>query len=158
MPPSRLPWIRMLSHAMAAASQSEIRCSDRGAVEVLGRRGQRQAALLEAIEPRRSVERAVNVLLDQHDGRSLGGDGAEALIDVADDDWGEAERQLVAEKKPRIGHEGAADRRHLLLPARQRRRRQVAQVAQAREQLIDASQGPRAFALAVAAEQQVLLD
>ena len=43
-------------------------------------------------------------------------------------------------------------------PPDKRRRRQVAQFTQAREQLIDARQIPRPFALAMAAEQQVFFD
>ena len=68
--------MKMLSHCIAApALQSEIGRGDRGAVEILGRRGQREPAFLEAIEARRGVERAVDVLLDEHDRRALGGDG-----------------------------------------------------------------------------------
>src|SRR5580700_5318912 len=152
MPPSRLPWMRMLSHSIAAASKTEIRCRDRGAIEIPGRRAERQAALLKTIEAYRSVERAIDVLLDQHNGDAFGGDGAEALIDVADDDRRQAQRELIAQQEPRVGHQGAADRRHLLLAAGQSRRRQVAQFAQAREQFIDAPQIPRPFALAMAAE------
>ena len=44
-----------------------------------------------------------------------------ARVDVADDDRREAEADLVAEQKPRIGHQRAADRGHLLLAAGQRR-------------------------------------
>src|SRR5580704_4654825 len=106
--------MRMLSHSIAGALQSEIRGRDRGAVEILVRRSERHAALLETIEVHRSVERAIDVLLDQHDGGAFGGDGAKTLIDVADDDWRQAEREFIAKQEPRIGHQGATDRRHLL--------------------------------------------
>src|ERR1700692_121198 len=98
MPPSRLPWMMMLSHSIAAALQTEISRSDRGAIEILGRRAQRQAPLLKAVEARRRVERAIDVLLDQHDGGAFGSDGAEALINVADDDRRQPQRQLVAKQ------------------------------------------------------------
>ena len=37
-------------------------------------RGERDPAFLEAIEPRRGVERAIDVLLDDDERRALGGD------------------------------------------------------------------------------------
>ena len=117
-----------------------------------------KTAFLKAIKTRRGVERPVDVLLDQNDRRALSRDGVEALIDVANDDRRQSERQLVAQQQPRIGHQAAADRRHLLLPARQRRRGQVAQFMQARKQLVDALEIPRPGALAVGAEQKILLD
>src|ERR1700728_5361406 len=107
--------MRMLSHSSAAALQTEIRGRYGGAIEILGQRAERQAALLEAIETCRGVKRAIDILLDQYDGGAFRGDGAEALVDVADDDRRQAKRQLVAQKQPRIGQQGAADRHHLLL-------------------------------------------
>ena len=68
-------------------------------------------------------------------------------IDVADDDRGEAEADLVAEEKARVGHEGAADRR--TSAAGRRRacvRRQVAPLGEDREELVDAVERPRAAA------------
>ena len=63
----------------------------------------------------------------------------EAIVDVADDDRRQPERQLIAQQKPRVGHQRPADRRHLLLSARQIRRRQMTQFAQSWKQIVDAS-------------------
>src|ERR1700733_6424615 len=104
MPPSRLPWMRMLSHSIAVALQTEIRGRDRGAIEILGRCAQRQATLLKTVEAHRSVERAVDVLLDHDDGDAFSSDDAKALIDVADDDRSQPEGELIAKQQPRIGH------------------------------------------------------
>ena len=55
------------------------------------------------------------------------------VVDVADDDRREAEAELVAEQQPRVGHQRAADRDHLLLAAGERRRRRVAPLGEHRE-------------------------
>ena len=119
---------------------------------------ERDAALLEAIEARGRVERAVDVLLDDDERRALAADGAEPRIDVADDDRRQAERQLVAQQEARVRHQRAADRRHLLLPARERRGRHGAALGQHGKELVDAGERPRAAAAAIAADQQILLD
>src|SRR5271165_3724599 len=97
MPPSRLPWMKVLSHSIfATALYSEVGRGDRRAVEALGWRGQCKPALLKAIEPRRCIERPVDVLFDQHDRRAFGRNFPEAIVDVADDDRRQPERQLIA--------------------------------------------------------------
>src|SRR5271170_2964278 len=150
--------MKVLSHSISAtALYSEVCRADCRAVEALGRRGQCEPALLKTIETRRSIERPVDVLLDEYDGGAFGGDFPEAIVDVADDDRCQPQRKLVAQQKPRVGHQCPPDRRHLLLSARQIRRRKMTQFSQPREQVVDAFQVPRARALGVAAEEQVFL-
>ena len=86
------------------------------------------------------------------------GDRVEAGIDVADDDRRQAERQLVAQEETRIGHQRTADRRHLLLAAREQGRRRRAPLAEHREQFVDARESPGPGPAAIGAELQVLLD
>ena len=69
-----------------------------------------------------------------------------------------AQADLVAEQKLRIGHQRAADGDHLLLAARERRRRLPRPFRQHREQVVDALEGPRTLAAELAADQEVLLD
>src|SRR6516164_321872 len=74
----------VLSHSIAAtALDAEIGRADCSAVEAFGWRGQSEPSFLEAIEARRGVERAIDVLLHEHNRRPFGGDLAETLVDVA---------------------------------------------------------------------------
>jgi hypothetical protein len=67
------------------------------------------------------------------------GDGA---ADLGDDERGEAPRRLVEEQQPRVPHERAPDREHLLLAARERAGVLLGALAQPREQLEHAFEAP----------------
>ncbi len=67
---------------------------------------------------------------------------------IVDHDRGEAERRLVEEQEPRAGHEGAAEREHLLLAAAQRPGALRGAVGEDGEQLVDAREPPLAPARA----------
>ena len=71
--------------------------------------GKRHAALLEAIDAVRHVQRLHDVLLDDDDGRALALMRRQRCVDVADDDGRQAERDFVAEQQARVGHQRAAD-------------------------------------------------
>src|SRR5439155_22325481 len=77
------------------------------------------APRLENISARGEGERAVGVLLDEEHGHALGVDALDDAEDLPGETRGEAERRLVEEKQARPDHEGARDREHLLLAARQ---------------------------------------
>jgi hypothetical protein len=61
-----------------------------------------------------------NVLFDDQHRDAFRTDVREPAIEIAHDNRGEAERKLVADQKPGIGHQRSADRDHLLLSAGQR--------------------------------------
>src|SRR5688572_5585614 len=128
--------------------------------ELLARPGHGDLADLEHVRVRRDLERDRGVLLDDKDGQAVLlvqlGDDPE---DLARDQRRKAERRLVEEQEPRPAHQGAREREHLLLAARERARVLVDPLAQPRE--------PRAHAFdvrveraapRVGAEPQVLLD
>src|SRR5207245_443135 len=59
-------------------------------------------------------------LLDEEHGHALAIELADRVEDLPDDDRRESERRLVEEEQLRPRHEGARDREHLLLAARER--------------------------------------
>ena len=86
-------------------------------LQPLRRASQRHPPLQQAIDPLGGRERALDVLLDQHDRGALAADVGERAIDLLDHDGSKPERYLVAQQEPRIRHQRATDRRHLLLAA-----------------------------------------
>ena len=90
-------------------------------VSVLASPCKRDAALLQAIDVARGLQRLHDVLLDDDQRDAFGDDRREPRVDVADDDRREAEADLVAQQQPRVRHQRAADGDHLLLAAGQRR-------------------------------------
>src|SRR5215831_3070740 len=119
------------------SSRSEVRGRDRLARQRRGRAGERDAALLQAIDVVRRLERLHDVLLDDDEGTAFGDDRRQAGIDLAHHDRRETETDLIAEQKFRVRHQRAADRDHLLLAAGERGARRVAALGQRREQLVD---------------------
>src|SRR5262245_52663411 len=110
----------MLTHSIAMTrsqlSRSEVSGRDRLARQRRGRTGERDAALLQAIDVACRLERLHDVLLDDDEGAAFGDDRGQAGIDLAHHDRRETEADLVAEEKFRIGHQRAPNRDHLLLP------------------------------------------
>src|SRR5215471_20494489 len=80
---------------------------------------QSHPAFLHAVHAIGGPERPLNVLLDDQDRCSFGANARHCSIDVANDDRGEAETELVAKQKLGIRHQRPADRQHLLLPTRE---------------------------------------
>src|SRR5919198_3450795 len=81
-------------------------------------------------------KRLVDVLLDEQDGDALLAPEAHDQVKDEPDELGrEAERGLVEEQEPRPRHESPCDRELLLLPARERGRRQPQPLAERREEL-----------------------
>src|ERR1051326_161066 len=83
--------------------------------------GQRDLAVDHDVAAMRELEGVEGVLLDQED-RDLVArvELAHDVEDLLGDQWGEAERGLVEQQEARAAHQGAGDRQHLLLAARQR--------------------------------------
>ena len=66
------------------------------------------------------------------------GDVGDELVQLLDDERGQAHRQLVEQQQRRVGGEGAGHRQHLLLAARQR----AGELADALAQPGEAGEGP----------------
>src|SRR6266542_2338281 len=109
--------------------------------------------------PLRDLERLAQVLLDEEHGdagRVPLGDRAHHLLD---EDRREAEARLVEHEEPRLRHERAPDRAHLLLPAGEAAGDLATPLAQPRERREDLLEVPRrggAHARVVGAELEVL--
>ena len=104
------------------------------------------------------MQRLADVLLDEqhgHPGRQQSGKRA---VDAADDYQGQPERQLVEQQHTGVGHQRAADRHRLLLPAGKLRGALRPALTHPAEKLVHALQGPRSRAGVGASHQEVLLD
>src|SRR6266436_9152050 len=152
------PAANSLSPPTHWSSRSEVRGRDRLARQRRGRAGERDAALLQAIDVVCRLERLHDVLLDDDQRAAFGDDRGQAGVDLAHHDGRETEADLVAEEEFRIGHERAPERDHLLLAARERGARHVAALGQRREQFVDPRQAPRPRPAELAADEEVLLD
>src|SRR5438309_3359532 len=111
-PPSSTPCRMVFTHS---TSDSEISRGDFLPRQRFGLALQRDAALLQAIDVARGLQRLHDVLLDDDKRQALGGNRRNAGVDVADHDRREAQADLVAQQEPRVRHQRAADRDHLLL-------------------------------------------
>src|SRR2546428_1600806 len=80
------------------------------------------------------VEHQLGVLLDQHDREPLGLETADRRHDLGDDLGRQAFGRLVHQEHPRVRHQRAADREHLLLAAGERRGDLLMPLPQPREQ------------------------
>src|SRR5690606_32063574 len=114
-------------------SESEVRLAYRLVVlDFLARARDHHPARLEQVGMVGEVERDRGVLLDQqHADPVLGIDAPHDLEDLRDDERRQAERRFVQQEQARAQHQGAADREHLLLAARERARLLVPTFAQA---------------------------
>ena len=81
---------------------------------------QRHAALLQTVQPARHHLRHADVLLDDDRRQPTRAHARQDVVDLLHHDGRQAERDLVADQQARVAHQGAPDRHHLLLPARQR--------------------------------------
>src|SRR6185436_1473920 len=121
------------------SSAAEVRLLDVGAgQETVARPLEHDAAILEHVAAVRELERARHVLLDEHDRGAAAVDRLKRLEDQLHRQGREPEARLVQQKKPRAGHEPAADRAHLLLAARQGAGELPLALAQPRKELEDA--------------------
>src|SRR5438034_7457160 len=109
------------------------------------------------VRARGQGERAVRVLLDEQDGHPFGVDACDHVENLPGGTRGEAERRLVQEKQAWPDHEGARDREHLLLAARQGARelaRALAEQGKEREGALGRL-GDRRSRRGMAADEQV---
>ena len=89
-------------------------------VEVLRSAGKAHPSLLKAIGPVGNRHGVGEVLLNQYYACPARLDVRKRGVDVANDNPGEAETELVAQQDARVRHQAAADGDHLLLSAGQR--------------------------------------
>src|SRR5215472_10569118 len=115
-------------------------------------------AFLHTVHAISGPERPLNVLLNDQDRCSFGANARHRSIDVANDDRGEAETELVAEQKFGICHQGPADRQHLLLTSREGRRRCKAPLGQIWKKRVDSIERPRTLATTICAHAQIVVD
>src|SRR2546428_340751 len=92
-------------------------------------------------EVNKEIEAMGGKVLAQQDRHAARVDAGKVLEDRRHDDGGEPERGLVEQEEPRPRHQGAADRRHLLLAARERAGELPPPLREAREELQDARKG-----------------
>jgi hypothetical protein len=62
-------------------------------------------------------QRAIDILLDEHDGGPLAGDLTDDAVQRLDHEGSQTEGGLVEQEQARVAHQGAADRKRLLLAA-----------------------------------------
>src|SRR5256712_4434979 len=144
-PPSRIPLISASSRKMSKMprscpprSNSEIRFADAVARQELGGPpGGVNAARLEQVGPIDHPQHLLHVLLDDQHRQPAGADASHQLEHLLHEDRREPGGRLVEEEQSRFGHEGPADRAHLLLAPRHAAGELAAALAQAREQAID---------------------
>src|SRR5262249_36260954 len=105
----------------SVSSAFEIGGADFGARQKLGARARHgDAAVHHDIGPMCQLERMEGILLDQEHGQALVGiEFADDLEDLLHDQRGKAERWLIEQEQAGPRHEGAGDRQHLLLAARE---------------------------------------
>ena len=81
---------------------------------------QHEHAIVEDIGALRHLKALHHVLFDQQERDALGVDGLDQREQLLDQKRRQAERRLVEDQKPGLGHQAAPDGEHLLLAARQR--------------------------------------
>ena len=82
-------------------------------------------------------QRAAGVLLDEQDRHPRLVDGLDLLEEGGDDHRGQAQRRLVEQHQPRLGHQPPGDGQHLALAAAQRARSLAGALAQNGKPLAD---------------------
>ena len=140
----------------------EVGAAHRIVEQELGRRPahQRPPALQQVGMPG-DVQRERRALVGEQDRRAGVRDAPQRLADLGDHDRRQPQRRLVEQQQPRLSHQRAADREHLLLAAAQQAGALVDALAQDREQLEHlVAQPPLAGAVArrERAEPEVLAD
>src|SRR4051794_40804521 len=114
-------------------------------------------AVIDDIDALRQRERRRQVLLDQKDGLSGGGEIAAGSDQIVHDHGCQSFERLVKQEQLRRTDEGSRNGQHLLLAAGKIRAAAGAALAKAREYLVNAVQGP-AVLCRQPGEKQVLLD
>jgi hypothetical protein len=101
------------------------------------------------------IHRHAQVLLDQqHRDRVVAGQRLQRLGHLLDDDRRQPLGRLVHDQQARVEQQGAGDRQHLLLAARELRAAIALALGQAREQVVGALDGPRAAPFALLADRR----
>src|SRR2546423_4018150 len=135
-PSNRTSSTASISSFFASMSAAlEVGSLDLGPLEQLGAgSGERDRSIGHHVAAVRQLEGVEGVLLHQEHGELLARvEGADGVEDLAHDQGCKTERGLVEQEQPRPAHEGAGDRQHLLLAARQR-------AAALREPLLEAGE------------------
>src|SRR5215470_7960881 len=120
--------------------------------------GKRHTTFLQTVDIRGRRQRLHDVLLDDHNREAFAHDRRKARINVAHDDWSEAEADLVTEEEFGVGHQRAPERDHLLLSAGQRRARHATTFGQNGKELVDTLDRPRTGSAQLTADQQIFFD
>src|SRR5712671_43160 len=113
-------------------------------------------ALLDDVGPVGQPRRELEILLGEQDRQALPLERGDLIPERAHDHRGQALRRLVEEKYPRVAHQGAGHREHLLLAAREAAGPAGRQLPELGEELVDPGGAPRSLALL--AHQEVLRD
>src|ERR1700729_2117313 len=90
------------------------------AAHITGASGQRYLAFEQAIEMVGDPKRTFDVLLNDQNADATRLDLRNERVEFVDHERRQAEADLVAQEKPRIGQKSAPERNHLLLAARKR--------------------------------------
>src|SRR5258708_16995242 len=101
------------------------------------------AALLDDVMAVGDAGERREVLVDDEDGEAKRLEAREAGPNLGADQRRQTLGRLVEDEKARIGHQGAADRQHLLLAARQKAPRCLLALRESGKQLEDPPRGPR---------------
>src|SRR5450755_2748552 len=134
-PPSSTPCRTVLIHS-AMVSVPEIGARDLLARQLGRRTLERDATFLETDDAIAHLERLPDVLLHEQKRDAFGPDLRQRAIDVTHHDRRQAERDLVSQEQPRIGHQFTAHGNHLLLASGQLGAVSFAEFAQDRKQRI----------------------
>src|SRR6266852_9582009 len=87
---------------------------------VAGVAGEHAASGVEDDRLIRNVERQLDILFDENDGLPFLFQSSDGAADFGDDQRRKAFRRLIEQKHPRIAHQRAPDRKHLLFAAGER--------------------------------------
>src|SRR5208337_5095366 len=122
-----------------------------------GMAGESDPALLQAVDLFRRMERLDDILLDNDEGNRFGDDLRQAGIEVAHHDRRKAKAELIAQQQAWVRHQRAADRRHLLLAAGERRAGQMPALGERGKQLVDAREAPWSGTAKLTADAEIFL-
>src|SRR5260221_7609662 len=112
--------------------------------ELRRRAGMDDLAVIEHIDVIGDLQAHAHVLLDEENRDALVAHPRDDAEDLADDERRQALRRLVEDEQLGVEQQGAADRQHLLLAARELAATIAAALGEAREKPVDARPGPRA--------------
>src|SRR6266478_1389531 len=104
-------------------------------------------ALLDDVGPVGQPRRELEILLGEQDRQALPLERGDLIPERAHDHRGQALRRLVEEEHPRVAHQGAGHREHLLLAAREAAGPARRQLPELGEELVDPGRAPGPLAL-----------